>query len=199
VSVRDRIQQLETLVRSLVQQQQTSQASTVLPEGLMPDSSTHHSQDTPQDVSPTRPAPVDGHASSHSWGHAAFPVPSESGSIHLHSQGAKYVGSVHWAAVLDSISELRDHYEEEEEARILATSDSMPRPSPGPRLLYEPVQATKADLLASIPPRPVVDRMVARYFNAQGLAPAILHSGCFLREVRACVCLCSSRCLSVSS
>lgn len=91
----------------------------------------------------------------------------------MHSYGANYVSSVHWAAVLDSISELKDHYEKEEEARMLATIDYAPRYSPGPRLLYEPVQATKADILASIPARPVVDRMVARYFNAQGVAPGI--------------------------
>ncbi|PNP61101.1 hypothetical protein FNYG_14189 [Fusarium nygamai] len=99
-----------------------------------------------------------------------------------HGVGASYVGSVHWAAVLDSISELRDHYEEEEEARMLATSDHVLLQSHGPRLLYEPVHTTKADLLASIPPRPVVDRLVARYFNTQGVVPSILHSGRFLQE-----------------
>lgn len=115
----------------------------------------------------------------------------ELGSMRLHSHGvgANYIGSVHWAAVLDSISELRDHYEEEEEARMLATSDHVLRQSPGPRLLYEPVPATKADILASIPARPVVDRMVARYFNAQGVLPGILHSGHFLREVRRLLCV----------
>ncbi|KAG5804526.1 hypothetical protein H9Q71_010893 [Fusarium xylarioides] len=101
---------------------------------------------------------------------------------HSHGVGASYVGSVHWAAVLDSISDLRDHYEEEEEARMLATNDDVLLKSPGPRLLYEPVHTTKADLLASIPARPVVDRMVARYFNTQGVVPNILHSGNFLQE-----------------
>ncbi|KAG4280639.1 hypothetical protein FPRO04_05353 [Fusarium proliferatum] len=99
-----------------------------------------------------------------------------------HGVGASYVGSVHWAAVLDSISELRDHYEEEEEARMLATNDHDLLQNPGPRLLYEPVHTTKADLLTSIPPRPVVDRMVARYFNTQGVVPSILHCGHFLQE-----------------
>ena len=90
-----------------------------------------------------------------------------------HSHGANYVSSVHWAAVLDSISELKDHYGKEEEARMLASSDCVPSYGPGPRLLYEPVQATKADILATIPARPVVDRMVARYFNTQGVAPGM--------------------------
>ncbi|KAJ4077484.1 hypothetical protein NW756_012346 [Fusarium oxysporum] len=102
--------------------------------------------------------------------------------LNSYGVGTSYVGSVHWAAVLDSISELRDHYEEQEEARLLATNDHLFLHSPGPRLLYEPVQTTKADLLASIPARPVVDRMVARYFNTQGVVPSILHSGRFLQE-----------------
>ena len=91
----------------------------------------------------------------------------------MHSKGANYVNNVHWAAILDSISDLKDHYEKEEEERMLATNDYPPRYILGPRLLYEPVQATKADILASIPARPMVDRMVARYFNAQGIAPGM--------------------------
>ncbi|ENH74497.1 hypothetical protein FOC1_g10009915 [Fusarium oxysporum f. sp. cubense race 1] len=112
------------------------------------------------------------------------PRASEPGSMRLNSYGVgtSYVGSVHWAAVLDSISELRDHYEEQEEARLLATNDHLFLHSPGPRLLYEPVQTTKADLLASIPARSVVDRMVVRYFNTKGVVPSILHSGRFLQE-----------------
>lgn len=164
VSVGDRIQQLETLVRSLLQQQpqqeQTSQTSADNDAGMPPLS--HNSRKR-----------------------AVSPAYSKSGSIRLHSHSANYVGSVHWTAVLDSISELKGHYEEEEEARMLSTDDHLPYNSPGPRLLYEPVQATRADILAAIPARPVVDRMIARYFNAQNSASLpILHSGHFLREVQ---------------
>lgn len=99
------------------------------------------------------------------------------------SHGSNYVGSFHWAAVLDSISDLREHYEDEEEARVLAANDQMLHQSLGPRILYEPVQTTKQDILAVIPARPAADRMVARYFNAQGVVPETLHRGKFLREV----------------
>jgi hypothetical protein len=102
------------------------------------------------------------------------PVPSEYGNMRLHSHGANYVSSVHWAAILDSISELNDIYEREREVAMLASSDYVPHYSPGPRLLYEPVQATKDEILSSIPARAVVDRMVARYFNTQGVAPGTL-------------------------
>ena len=198
VSVSDRIQQLESLVRSLVeqQQQQQQQTPTVSSDGLATESSVHSFQGSPN-VSLQGPGgvppqaagdedtlvPGSKHASrSQSNERIGSPAPSEYGSMRRHSHGVNYVGSGHWAAVLDSISELREHYEEEEEARMLA-SDQILRPSPGPRLLYEPVQDSKADLLAAIPSRPVVDRMVARYFNAQGVVPEILHRGHFLREV----------------
>ena len=204
ISVGDRIQQLESLVRSLVHQQQQSpqqqhspQAQTTYSDGPAIDLANSFQGTpgaSPQGIPTKTPlASVDEdhivpgirHASlSHKRDYALSPAPSEHGSMRLHSHGTNYVGSFHWAAVLDSISELRDHYEEEEEARLLAANDHVLHESPGPRLLYEPVQTTKADLLAAIPARPAVDRMVARYFNAQGVVPEILHSGHFLREVR---------------
>ncbi|EKV06096.1 hypothetical protein PDIG_78740 [Penicillium digitatum PHI26] len=191
------------MVRSLAQQQQSPQQQHIpqvqnaYSDGLATDLA-YSFQGTlgtsPQGLSTTTPlasvdednvAPAMRHASlSHNRDYPTSPAPSEHGSIRLHSNGANYVGSFHWAAVLDSISELRDHYEEEEEARLLAANDHVLHESPGPRLLYEPVQTTKADLLAAIPAQPAVDRMVARYFNAQGVVPEVLHSGRFLREVR---------------
>ncbi|KAI0972285.1 hypothetical protein F4678DRAFT_56520 [Xylaria arbuscula] len=168
ISVGDRIQQLESLVRSLVAspQQQTQHT----PPGPFPDSSPYQGAAFSA-LDDLAPASAPDHAS-----------PAAAGTMRRSSNGANYVSSVHWAAVLDSISELKDHYEEEEEARLLVFSEYAIRQSPGPRLLYEPVQATQADILALVPPRPVVDRMVARYFNAQGVVPDTLHTGQFLKE-----------------
>lgn len=201
VSVGDRIQQLESLVRSLAQQQQSPQqkhsseahfASLDVPSiafqgTLAPKISRHDlSAGTPlASVEDDNIVAAGRYPSlSHETDHALAPAPSEHGSMRLSLHGANYVGSFHWAAVLDSISELKDHYEEEEEARLLATSDHTLHKSPGPRLLYEPVQTTKNDLLGAIPARRAVDRMVARYFSAHGVVPEILHRGHFLKEVR---------------
>ncbi|KAF5614182.1 uncharacterized protein FSUBG_62 [Fusarium subglutinans] len=191
VSVGHRIQQLEELVRTLLAQQQST--PDVDPDGLIRELSSQAK--SPQSVSTVPQAPLDENTlvpaidrASISRGNEVAnppaPSPSEPGSMRLssHVVSASYVGSVHWAAVLDSISELKDHYEEEEESRMLDTNDHVLLQSPGPRLLYEPVHTTKADLLASIPPRPVVDRLVARYFITQGVVPSILHSGHFLQE-----------------
>ncbi|RYC96850.1 hypothetical protein BFJ63_vAg17 [Fusarium oxysporum f. sp. narcissi] len=171
VSVGDRIQQLEELVHSLARQQQTP---VVHADSLVRESSDPPSQQsistiplTPEEetlVPASKNTPI-----SQSKDGTDSPRASEPGSMRLnsHGVGASYVGSVHWAAVLDSISELRDHYEEQEETRLLATNDHLFLHSPGPRLLYEPVQTTKADLLASVPARPVVDRMVASLILGQ--------------------------------
>lgn len=104
------------------------------------------------------------------------PSSTEHGNLRLHSHGANYVNTVHWAAILDSISELNDSYEAELEVEMLASDDCVPHYSPGPRLLYEPVEATRNEIMSSIPARAVVDRMVARYFNTQGAAPGTLIS-----------------------
>jgi hypothetical protein len=167
VSVGDRIQQLEALVRSLIQLQQPGQIPQT-PAASLKDGFNFKDSPSQQSDDDTGMPP------------SVSPAPSEPRSIRLHSSGANYFGSVHWAAVLDSISELKDHYEEEEEARMLASGHN----SSGPRLLYEPIQATRADILAAIPARPMVDRMVVRYFNAQNSTSLpILHSGHFLRQV----------------
>ncbi|KAI0870200.1 hypothetical protein GGS24DRAFT_504984 [Hypoxylon argillaceum] len=179
VSVGDRIQQLETLVRALVPSQQTPQSSAAHPHDTVTGVSSPQSLNTPPSRSP--PARVDEEVLAPVPDQPS-PAPSQPGSIRRNAHGASYVNSVHWTAVLDSISELKDHYEEEEEARLLAANDHVRHQNPGPRLLYEPVQATRADILASIPPRPAVDRIIARYFNAEGLVPDILHTGHFLGQ-----------------
>lgn len=96
------------------------------------------------------------------------PSPSDYGSIIMGSTGTSYVGSAHWSAILDSITELKNDLEltDEDEADV-------PRPyCPGPQLLYGYAgQVSKNVVLGSIPPRQVVDRLVSRYFNALDMAP----------------------------
>ena len=158
------------------------QSTSMVPERFTPPASTGGDTDMPPSSSRKRTSQP---LSSTGKKPVASPATSETESIRLPSHSANYVGSIHWAAVLDSISELKDHYEQEEEARMLAADDYVSDNSPGPRLLYEPVQATRADILAFMPARTVVDRMIALYFNVQNNASLpILHSGRFLGEVR---------------
>ncbi len=80
---------------------------------------------------------------------------------------ANYVGSPHWAAVLDSIAELKDRFEQEEEMSNIV-KDLNPTNSTrcgSPQLLYGCPRVTKAEILSSIPPRRAADRLVSRYFT----------------------------------
>ncbi|RYO87177.1 hypothetical protein DL762_004381 [Monosporascus cannonballus] len=76
------------------------------------------------------------------------------------------------AAVLDSIAELRHYFVEEDETygRIpdpIQSQASLARP----HLFYSSsTHISSAEILHAIPPRPVVDRLVSRYFNVVGLA-----------------------------
>ncbi|RYP65658.1 hypothetical protein DL771_008210 [Monosporascus sp. 5C6A] len=169
--MQDRIQQLESLVVDLMQQTSAS-----------------HSIQEPE-VTPGPPSPI------LTAGYSAAATPyedlidnspptSECGSMQLTKSGASYVNSAHWAAVLDGIAEIKDHFEKEEEVQASRRLSEPPYPDwTGPQLLYGcPKLATKEEILASIPARPVVDRLVSRYFNSFEMSPAFMHSVQFLKE-----------------
>ncbi|RYC91575.1 hypothetical protein BFJ63_vAg5586 [Fusarium oxysporum f. sp. narcissi] len=117
----------------------------------------------------------------------AVTTPADYGSMQSTGGGANYVGSSHWAAVLDGIAELKDHFDNEEEASHpdVQSVESPAADMTGPQLLYGcPKPASKDEILASILTlsRPVVDRLVSRYFNSFEMSPAVLHSVQFLKE-----------------
>jgi hypothetical protein len=94
--------------------------------------------------------------------------PADYGAMQSSGGGANYVGSAHWAAVLDSIAELKDHFDNEEPSH---SEEQVEQDSgteiAGPQLLYGcPKTTTKDEILASLPNRQVVDRLVSRYFNS---------------------------------
>ncbi|CAM1504947.1 Fc.00g025380.m01.CDS01 [Cosmosporella sp. VM-42] len=169
----DRIQQLESLVVDLMQQ--VSGNNSVQEPGVTPGCPSHaHATDSsPEAILNDEPP-------------ASIPAVSDHGSMQLTNSGTSYVSSAHWAAVLDGIAELKDRFEEEEEesqqARCRVSEPSYPDWT-GPQLLYGcPKFVTKEEILASVPTRPVVDRLVSRYFNSFEMSPAVVHSVEFLKE-----------------
>ncbi|RYP40257.1 hypothetical protein DL767_001800 [Monosporascus sp. MG133] len=179
--VQDRINELESLVVSLMRQQNPARAC--------PSSSEYTVQATPDEVHVPEPS-VPGETpelpgeTTPKTQRGLSPPPSDCGSIKVRKSGVSYVSSAHWAAVLDSIAELRQHFAEEDEAyaRIpdpIQSQASLARPE----LFYSSsTHISHAEILHAIPPRPVVDRLVSRYFNVVDLATGIVHSGKFLRE-----------------
>ncbi|KAF5987971.1 hypothetical protein FBULB1_1721 [Fusarium bulbicola] len=83
--------------------------------------------------------------------------PADYGIMQSAGGGAKYVGSSHWAAVLDGIAELKDHFDNEEDMPHpdVQGVESPGAENTGPQLLYGcPKPANKDEILASIPTRP---------------------------------------------
>ncbi|KAF9875581.1 hypothetical protein CkaCkLH20_06962 [Colletotrichum karsti] len=95
------------------------------------------------------------------------------GSIRVNASESRYVDSGHWASILDSIAELKDHLEAEEDVLTeSATPASVPAPEDDMEmpLLYSVRPASKAQILDALPPKQVLDRYIAYYFNSLDLA-----------------------------
>ncbi|KAB8801902.1 hypothetical protein FH972_026723 [Carpinus fangiana] len=94
------------------------------------------------------------------------------GRISLENSEVGYVESSHWTAILEGIASLRDHFDD-----ITDFSDSTASPTdhsnplPTSSLLGWSEPATREEIIAAVPPRPVADRLVAFFFNTMKMAP----------------------------
>ncbi|KAH8204084.1 hypothetical protein TruAng_001766 [Truncatella angustata] len=90
---------------------------------------------------------------------------SEGGSMHFSAAEHRYISGDHWAAILNSIADLRDHFDRQEHLGLVSASDGVSTRSNGGQsagvnkgqralLLYGCRPATsRADILAALPPR----------------------------------------------
>lgn len=106
---------------------------------------------------------------------------SDCGSMRVSASELHYVGGDHWAAILDSITDLKDHFDREEQLRLAMSPDQIQDDTgdagnvdiPASRhslLLYGGYRpASQAEILAALPSKGAVDRYISRYFNRQEL------------------------------
>lgn len=180
VSVQDRVQHLEKLLMEMVQGQngqQSPQASSTCPCAT-PDP-------LPSQVQSSRPSIVEDASAVDT---DSSPPASDCGMMHCTPSGTNYVSSAHWAAVLDDIAVLKTQTQTQMQTEMQTETQTQtqtqkqtvcpPEPAPNrdsPQLLYGCTKlATKEDLLASIPARPVVDHLVSGYFASFELSPGTL-------------------------
>ena len=102
---------------------------------------------------------------------------SDSGSLRISASELHYVNGDHWAAILDGIADLKDHFDREEQLRLLTNPDQIQNHDRNTRnnmnyasghsgLLYGGYQpASRAEILAALPPKGAVDRYISHYFN----------------------------------
>ncbi|KAF7553054.1 hypothetical protein G7Z17_g3920 [Cylindrodendrum hubeiense] len=96
---------------------------------------------------------------------------ADPGTLKLRESGTSYVQSAHWEAILTKIRGLKED---------LVTDSKAP---PGSQLFYGPNRhATRDEILAAVPSRPVVDRLIALHFDSYIITPYLIHGKKFLRE-----------------
>lgn len=123
---------------------------------------------------------------------AATTIGSEAGDSSIVKEGhlqvgaseSRYVGSTHWAAILENIQELKtalgaDHASGTE----LDESKDVEEQQDSEDLFASTAHLSLAQILAqSLPPRLQVDRRLSTYFNARYMVGPCLHAGQFQRE-----------------
>ncbi|KAF2034022.1 hypothetical protein EK21DRAFT_19502, partial [Setomelanomma holmii] len=159
--LQERIEHLESLVRSLVpKQEEQSDVPTI---GTVPD---FGSGTTTTDFRDN--------------------LASDFGRINLQSQDSSYVESDHWSAILDEISDLKDMVSDQTNG-LHGDSGGDLTSMPGTDLFLSSLYpTTKMEVIAALPPRIVVDSLVTKYFESADMpVTLILHRKVFLKQYEA--------------
>ncbi|EKG15178.1 Transcription factor fungi [Macrophomina phaseolina MS6] len=111
-------------------------------------------------------------------------LPASFGRISLENDETRYVSGDHWISILDGIAELKDHFEDDNlNAGASPAAGAATAEYQGPKLLFGcHSPTTRESILASLPQRPVTDRLVSKYFNSMDMASSIIHGPTFIRE-----------------
>ncbi|KAL2862622.1 fungal specific transcription factor domain-containing protein [Aspergillus lucknowensis] len=113
---------------------------------------------------PTPPAPRSPRPSSLLFADESA-SPADPGTLKLRESGTSYIQSAHWEAILTKIRGLKED--------LVTDSKALP----GSHLFYGLNRhATRDEILAAVPPRPVVDRLMALHFDSYIITPCHLTS-----------------------
>ncbi|TVY40841.1 Fusarisetin A cluster transcription factor [Lachnellula subtilissima] len=106
------------------------------------------------------------------------------GRINMEDDQQNYVGSAHWAAILENIACLKDQFGNFEPSVEEETNQPSPEPiSKGPDLLVGGLaKATRSEILASLPSRSFVDHLVGEYLECADMGAAMFHAPTFMKE-----------------
>jgi hypothetical protein len=100
--------------------------------------------------------------------------------ILLSTSQSTFVGGTHWAAILEDIEEVKEYFEEMEEEDYEEPDSNLV--SFNSLAFNYQHTATKQDLVGALPSKPVVDRLISRYFNCNSPSVSILHKPKFEKE-----------------
>jgi hypothetical protein len=92
---------------------------------------------------------------------------ASSGKLTRTRDQVNFVGSEHWEAILEDITELKIDLETPNTSEIVDSK---------PQLLFGINHASRSEIMSSIPPKPVCDVLISRWFKTMDMAPSKLLS-----------------------
>ncbi|CZR63237.1 uncharacterized protein PAC_13134 [Phialocephala subalpina] len=164
-NVQDRVRQLEDMVMTLLDNQ-------IISNQAVP--TTEHS---PSATSSGGPVTDGGFTQSaaqppHNQIDTNLPKASSGHFTRVRDQ-TNFVGSEHWEAILEDITELRIDLE---------TPDSSDLDDSKPQILFGMNHVSRSEIMSSIPSRPICDVLISRWFKTLDMAPMVVHVPTFMKE-----------------
>ncbi|RAH39831.1 Zn(II)2Cys6 transcription factor [Aspergillus brunneoviolaceus CBS 621.78] len=101
------------------------------------------------------------------------------GSMRVDPTGMSYVSGAHWAALQDSIAEIKECVDSESPFTTPAAESGQQESA---LLLGLSPPGGMEEILAHIPARPIVDRLVSRFFSSMEPGVLIIHAPTFQQE-----------------
>ncbi|KUJ24096.1 uncharacterized protein LY89DRAFT_557875, partial [Mollisia scopiformis] len=84
-----------------------------------------------------------------------------------------YAGNEHWSALLEDITDLKID---------LDSLDTSEMTDFKPQILFGRTHASRSEIISSLPPRPVCDILITRWYKTMDMASLILHTPTFMKE-----------------
>ncbi|KAH3402718.1 hypothetical protein KXV81_000466 [Aspergillus fumigatus] len=111
-------------------------------------------------------------------------APESTGRLLENKAGSSYFDGAHWRAILEEVNEVKGYLQQEtdEESEEEFMDEAFFDSSSPVLLLGLNKPASKDELLADIPPRPVADRLVSQFLHCKEPILVVLHFPTFQKE-----------------
>ncbi|KAF2805332.1 uncharacterized protein BDZ99DRAFT_480714 [Mytilinidion resinicola] len=179
-NMKGRIKNLESLVVTLMNSKDTQDA--------VPGTATEHIARAPATGDGlSQPSPSgDTNSSPHQDIDPGDPNPASFGQLRItHADavgGACYVGAAHWTAILNEIAEVKNYLDETDELEQTVEEDWDTVYQRSTITLGAPKPVSKASLIAQLPPKEEVDRLLPFWFNSSDPLLYMIHAPNFRSE-----------------
>ncbi|KAI1501100.1 hypothetical protein F5X99DRAFT_212986 [Biscogniauxia marginata] len=130
---------------------------------------------------------TDGSSGSPGGGPAAAAAGADAGgSVVLSERATNYVGGTHFMAILEDLEDLKNYFEDPREEEEKPSDSLYDNTGPSELMMFpKGAPRSKEEMLALLPEKNVIDRLMNRYFNSNSPAQHIIHIPTFTKQYNA--------------